>query len=457
VNRVQVVVGFIAHQPFRGGHLQASPLGRLVPVAEALKAPLGLAISNELAHQLKRDLPNTFDELKRGLVERKVWPLYTLAHETPAALLEPAELFDELRLNCECLEAFLGAPRPELRGVVPAIAAKSLAGSAPLAVGYTIAPRAGAACPFRLGDRLLALPEQQLELDADEDVAIARVAQLIDETPPGGVLAFLHDLSQLERVRRLWGALSVNRRIVFVSAEEALKASLVDSATTELELAAEPAPLAEGVTGALEWLVEAFGFSRTPPLAAQVLFDEDYRLERLPPRAQVPMLLRMVKAGCGLRLDADEARAKRPFLDGFRLCDALAAECHLADTRPAPERGLSPEVLHGLERGPELVVDPRLIYWQIELERLQARGHDGASARSALDEARLARQRAGLELDGLRSAYGELIRHAYRGRARWQKLVVHLRDHLGSVCVALDRLEQAASVRSMLHPAARTG
>jgi hypothetical protein len=447
VDQVRVLLAFRAHQPLCAARqLVASPLGRLVAVAEALGAPLGLALSNELAHLLRRDLPATFAELRRGYLQRRIRPLLTLAHETPAALLGPAELADELRLNRECVERWIGAPRPRYAGVMPAALLAGLDALEPLGFDFTFAPPPiGVAQPFRLGRRLVAIPQSPVELSPDDEVAIATLVEWIETTPHGSARAFVHDLGEIERVRRLWGELRDHPRVCLIGADEMLATQRPLPRSSEVEPAGERMPLVEaGVTGALEWLVEAFGFSRTPPVAAELLFELDYRLERLPPRAHVPMLLRRVKAASSVALDGDEAITRRPFLDGFRLCDALWVECRLADTRPSPPRGLPPEVLHGLERLPHLIVDPRLAYREVELERLSERGVETTAAKAELVEAGRALERARQAVDGVRTAYGELALHGFSGRVRWRTFVGNLREQLGAVCIALQHLERAA-------------
>ncbi len=465
--RVRVVLAFSAHEPMSARRLPASALGRLVAVAEALSAPVSLAISNELAHQLHRDLPDTFAELQRGYAQGHVRPLYTPAHRAPSALLSPDELADELRLNEECVHGLLGAPLPTRRGVlfsageidprlVPTVEERG--------VDFTLCPRgavkAGDASydyshrPFRVGERLIALPLHDAPLPPDRDASVVAIRNVLAGAPAGSVVVFLHRLDELELVRHAWGVLKdeVPDTFELTAPAELLEADEVTPPwlpLVELEARADCVHGWEGgrfVTGTLEWLVAAFGFQSTPPLGADALFEQDYQLERLPPRAQVPMLLRLVKAGCAESLDGEAGVSKRPYLDGFRICDVLDAECQLADTQPAVPGPLAPGLLEGLARMPELIVDPRVVWLQIELEQMQVeRGLQQSAGFAELDRARASRQRADEELSGALQAYAELRDHQFHGRSRWRALLQGLRDYLGSVCVALDYLERAAA------------
>jgi hypothetical protein len=464
---VRVILAFSAHEPLCEPRRRVhSPLGRLVATAEALDAPLTLALSNELAHQLRRELPETFATLQRGYAERWVRPLYTPAHRAPARLLSTEELYHELTLNEECVHGLFGAPRPERRGVLlpggpsqAMIDARLIPALEERGADFTLCPaHAGrpARRPFRIGERLVALPLCDAALPPDRDASLTVLRTALSAAQPGDVLTFLCELEQLELLALGWGQLRTMLPGLFelTAPEELLQR---DEATPpwlpELRLDDQvPADELHGWEGGrflaevLEWLCDAFGFPRTPPISAEALFEEDYRLERLPPRAQVPMLLRLAKAGCAAGIDEDEGAAKRPYLHGFRLCDALVSECRLADTRPDAPGALAPPAIAQLGRMAELLVDPRVAWHQAELERL--RDELGARTNSAfteLDGARGARQRAGEELAMAQAAYAELADQAFHGRARWRAFVTHLRDHLGAVCVALDHLERASA------------
>lgn len=475
-SHVRVVLVFSAHEPVCGARrLSASPLGRLVAVAEALGAPVGLAVSNELCHQLQRDLPETFAELKRGYASGVVRPIYTPAHHTPAELLSPAELSDELRLNEECVHGLLDAPMPARRGVLftgCAIEGRLVAAVEERGIDFTLCPPFDmsqttvsdahwdfAHQPFRVGERLVALPVEPMALPADFEAAVVALREALMEAPAGATLTFVHALSELELVRWAWARLveEAPRPFAFAAADLLLESDEVTPPwlpqvtfrrASPDATPAEMLQLWEGgrfVTTTLEWLVESFGFPRTPPVSAQVLFEEDYQLDRLPPRVQVPMRLRLVKAACQLGLDAENALSKRPYLDGYRLCQALDLECRLPDTRPQAGSALAASALSGLARMTEMIVDPRVAYRQVEIERLRdERGHDAANGFAELDGARAARDRAVEEIGAAQGAYDDLARNQFRGRLRWRQLIGHVRDHLAAVCIALDHLERAA-------------
>jgi hypothetical protein len=490
----RVMLAFRAHQPLiERARLTASPLGQLAQVAETLGAPLSLAVSNELVHQLKRDLPDAFARLRAGFVARMVRPLYLPAHHAPSALLSPAELADELRLNQECVHGLLAAPRPSRRGLLVAES-----GLDPRLVpsveegGYDFTLQAApeeavrsdasydyAHRPFRIGERLVALPVVALALTLDRDDNLALLRAILDAAPERASIVFLHELGELELVQQAWSALRQSEQAFELTAPEELFEN--DALTppwlpevrlaTELELEIEPVDEDDGgdpfemwqggkpLSRTLEWLVDAFGFSRTPALPADTLFDDDYQLDGLPPRAQVPLYLRRIKAACHVALDADAGLPQRPYLDGYRLCDALDRECKLSDTQPQAGT-LQLEQLERLGRLPELLVDPRVAYHRVELERLREEPERARAVAAELEAATTARKRAEDEITRAIEAYAALADAQFRGRARWRAVVRHLRDHLGAVCVALDHLDRATHMDTReptLEPLAELG
>jgi hypothetical protein len=463
---VRVVLAFHAHEPLCDRQrLAQSPIARLLPLAEALGGPISLAISNELAHLLARDLPETFVELMRGYAERRLRPLYMPAHQAPASLLAPDELVDELRLNSECVHDLLGAPVGGRRGVWlgGALDARLAPAAEEWGAEWTFAerPSADVRHPFRVGERLIGLPLEPIEAAPDRERACALLLRALDATPPDGVLAFLYPLSELERVQPVWRRLqrSSGARFRLVAPDELLEA---DEVTPPWLPEVRPARVPEvanaweggrHLSTMLAWLVDAFGFSRTPPVRAEVLFEDDYRVEALPPRAQVPLLLRLAKAGCALPIEADERQARRPFADAARLCGALEAECRLLDARPRAQVELAPGTLEGLARAPELLIDPRLAWLKAELDQQRAEGMGVAAPLQALAEARQARRQAEQRGADARAAYAHLRDHQFGGRSRWRALVTHLGAQLSALSLALEHLERA-HLPSELHPAA---
>jgi hypothetical protein len=493
---VRVVIAFRAHEPVCGRRLVVSPLGRLVAVAEALDVPIGLALSNELAHQLARDLPETFRELKRGYAERRLVPIYTPAHATPASLVTGEELVDELRLNHECVHGLLGAPGPRAQVAVGACDEPWSTASlrALEAAGFALVVTApGADRPSRVGQRLVGAPRVAMELWPDRELSAAAVARVVGEAAPGALLLFVHRLADVEAARRAWGELRADPRVELVApdalAELSRPASIPPRLRLPPSLTPAPAPAGpgadpfpptstlaagcdiSGLTGALDWLVDALGLPRTAPLAAATLFEDDYFLDDLPPRAQAPLRLRLVKAGAAFGLEADERLARRPFAEAARLCALIAAECNLTDAKPTPRTALRASVLAALDRLPSLVLDPRLTYRHAELERLRTTvsvvdlhtaaqklaaadptAEPLAAATEHLDAARAARWRAEAALSAVGSAHAELRRNRLRGRAGWRTLAQHLQDFAAEMAASLAHLERAAAIEPAFEP-----
>lgn len=140
--RVHVILAFHAHEPLWDlpAHLQAgvpdmrvvqavppenylrrrAKEGRniyrdLLVFAREMGIRVTLDISNDLLHQIRTILPRTYEELQRAYRAGTIYPLYTTAHHTHAALLEPDEMVEELRLNTEALHDLVGAPWPRRR------------------------------------------------------------------------------------------------------------------------------------------------------------------------------------------------------------------------------------------------------------------------------------------------------------------------------------------------------
>jgi hypothetical protein len=91
----------------------------LIKTAEALDAPVALDITNELLVQLDWYVPEVFQNLAAAYKNGTIYPVYTHAHHTHAALLMPDEINDEIRLNSELLHGLMGIPRPRHPGVFP--------------------------------------------------------------------------------------------------------------------------------------------------------------------------------------------------------------------------------------------------------------------------------------------------------------------------------------------------
>jgi hypothetical protein len=91
----------------------------LVRTAESLGAPVALDATNELLVQLAWYIPETFRNLAAAYKKGTIYPLYTHAHHTHAALLTSDEIADEVRLNAELLHKVMGIPEPRHRGAFP--------------------------------------------------------------------------------------------------------------------------------------------------------------------------------------------------------------------------------------------------------------------------------------------------------------------------------------------------
>jgi hypothetical protein len=91
----------------------------LVQTAESLGAPVALDATNELLVQLAWYIPETFQNLAAAYKSGVIYPLYTHAHHTHAALLTSDEIADEIRLNAELLHEVMGIPEPRHRGAFP--------------------------------------------------------------------------------------------------------------------------------------------------------------------------------------------------------------------------------------------------------------------------------------------------------------------------------------------------
>ena len=147
----------------------------LIRTAESLGAPVTLDATNELLVQLAWYIPESFQNLAAAYKNGTIYPLYTHAHHTHAALVNPDEIADELRLNMELLHKVMGIPEPRHRGAFPteaSVDASKLAAYKDSGMEYIIFPhlndhKARFAVdgegdvqyrPFAVGPDMLALP-----------------------------------------------------------------------------------------------------------------------------------------------------------------------------------------------------------------------------------------------------------------------------------------------------------
>jgi hypothetical protein len=115
----------------------------LVETAQSLEAPVVLDATNELLVQLAWYMPETFQNLAAAYKNGTIYPLYTHAHHTHAALSNPDEIADELRLNMELLHKVMGIPEPRHRGAFPTEAcvdASKLAAYKDSGIEYVVFP-----------------------------------------------------------------------------------------------------------------------------------------------------------------------------------------------------------------------------------------------------------------------------------------------------------------------------
>jgi hypothetical protein len=115
----------------------------LVQTAQSLEAPVVLDATNELLVQLAWYMPATFQNLAAAYKNGTIYPLYTHAHHTHAALSNPDEIADELRLNMELLHKVMGIPEPRHRGAFPteaSVDASKLAAYKDSGIQYVVLP-----------------------------------------------------------------------------------------------------------------------------------------------------------------------------------------------------------------------------------------------------------------------------------------------------------------------------
>jgi hypothetical protein len=119
----------------------------LIRTAQSLGAPVSLDATNELLVQLAWYIPESFQNLAAAYKNGTVYPLYTHAHHTHAALVTSDEIADELRLNMELLHKVMGVPEPKHRGAFPtegSVDASKLAAYKDSGMEYVIFPQLNA-------------------------------------------------------------------------------------------------------------------------------------------------------------------------------------------------------------------------------------------------------------------------------------------------------------------------
>jgi hypothetical protein len=307
--------------------------------AAQLGAPVHVAVGIDIAAQ--RD---TAAQLARGFQARTLQPIYAPAHGVHPLLASVDEWLDELRLAQELVHDVLGAPQPVRRGVVCASPTPALVEAMEQAGFDFVVPGAALA---RAGERLLVAPAEVYDFDRGGLAGLSALAARV--TSGGAELVAADEL--LDPVAPPWIARAELR---------------VDDVAPETAAAA----------AVLEWLLAAFGWERAPRITAAALVEEG--VDRLPPRARLPLYARRVKAG--ERAPAYRAAAV--------ICDALAVESRVPGAAAQPAAGLAPGALEALAR----------------------------TGRSVMS------------LEPALGAYDELARMRFAGASRWRVLCGALRD-----------------------------
>jgi hypothetical protein len=269
--------------------------------SDAVGTPATLAVTNDVLQALRVERPSEVDGLARVFREGKLRAAYLPAHDSDPSLLSAEELVDEIRLNENALHQIVGAPAPERRVVVlPSVVDdEAVAALEAHGVDALVLPKAPDE-PCRVGERLVLLSGVDLiELDGMEAGDLARLA------------------------------FAERKRMNLYSLDE-LQYDITPPWLPRIEPGAPERAERRGapIAAVWGWLADALGFARAPRLAPTALFDQDYRMERLPPRVSVPLLLRRARARLGLSLEA--AR---------RMLDILCVEVEL-DARPQPSAPL---------------------------------------------------------------------------------------------------------------------
>jgi hypothetical protein len=198
--------------------------------------------------------------------------------------------------------------------------------------------------------------------------------------------------------------------------------------------------------GLMEWLLVSFGFPVLVEVSAGLLAGEDYQLLRLPYSKRLPLHLRLLKQADNWGWMPNEDQAKRPYLHGFMIADALALLLKLFEGQ-FPKSPRPAEVSHfeGLKVLAEGIVDTRVNYLTFGLKRQQEErpGFDPAAAFRELDYARHFRTDAAQAADEARRLYGELAARGFAGQETWDALLSALKEHCRGMFLSLDHIQRA--------------
>jgi hypothetical protein len=579
--QVYVILAFHAHEPLweMPGYLMQNSLDRAISLAvrpdnclskrttegrnlyqemlaaaRRLSAPFTLDITNTLLVQIGQLLPQTLQAMSGAYQEGWLRPLYIPAHHTHLALLCEEELREEVRLNQQFLHEVMEVPRPRHPGLfftecsvdshaVPMIEEMGLewcvfpelnprralyAVSEP---GYDYTFR-----PFRVGERLIALPRhfpvsqaiwrpitrldpqrvkyqgylmgqyfvfdeeyrsrELLEAPIPREQAFEEYRLLLEQTleaaPEGGLILYIQDLElmdfgdiALEILTAGWEAVREDPRwqIHFVGADEYLEG--VDGGSLprvsfhqtswapELRLVLRSdghyPPLEAGefrgldfvaevhrrrpflfwepgryLCGLFEWLLRSFGFPVLVEVSAALLAEEDYQLLRLPYTKRLPLHLRLLKQADNWGWMPNEDQAKRPYLHGYMIADALALLLRLFTGQyPRSPRQAAEGLFEGIARLPEGIIDTRLAYLTFGLKRQQEeRGLEPAEAFRELDYARHFRNDAVLAARDAARLYEDLSPD-FADQQLWARLLERVREHCRGMFLSLDHIQRA--------------
>jgi hypothetical protein len=291
------------------GEDAATTVACLRAFGAAVGAAPALAVTNELVQSLRMNagLPPLAAAFRAG--ELRV--AYTPAHDADPTLLSPEELVDEVRLNERCLHEILGAPAPERRVLVLGSLVDEQAVLALEAHGIdALVVRLNGAERVRLGERLLLMPSAlPSELERLGASGLARLAGELHRS--GARVAAPDDILVGDAVTPHW----------------------LPRVAPSLPPLGERAGAGRAVL--LGWLLDALGFERAPCLPPTALFDQHYRLERLPPRVRAPLLSRL-------------ARREGAQVAAHALLDLFSVELELG-ARPAPSGELPAFALDQLD------------------------------------------------------------------------------------------------------------
>ncbi|KXS45623.1 MAG: hypothetical protein AWU54_266 [Candidatus Frackibacter sp. T328-2] len=84
-----------------------------------LDAPLCVEYTNELLIQIKKVMPETFEQLKKDYKRGRIYPLYGHAHHAHVSLLNQDEIKQEIAWNRQYLHNSMKVPYPKYNGLFP--------------------------------------------------------------------------------------------------------------------------------------------------------------------------------------------------------------------------------------------------------------------------------------------------------------------------------------------------